>query len=732
MTFNDVTICPGRGFNVVVGPNGVGKSSIVSALTLGLGGDVSTLKRQARLADFVNTAAAANDTAEIGITLKGKKGRKNIHVRSRLHRNDRQDFWLDGSKVSKGRVRDMAREMQIQTDNLCQFLPQDVVREFPQMSPHKIFHNTVRAVGDQQTLDLHQKLVNLREAGKNARLVLDQKENFKNRLQGEVDANKKKLDEIKKREMLEEVRKAVELRLRYIQVEEYFKDGDATKKRKTGLEKKIKDLEATIAKVEDSTKAFQEKKADLDRKCAKKKEDVERSTKQVNTNTVSDKDEEVQEIHCKLQSLETNAKVRRNKLKTQKQKLDLLVKKLHKMESEGLDLEKSRAVKQKEELEHRKMDVQGRIGHKNEDIGRLEQERRGKVEELNMLRSFDTRMLRLLEQRNRDAHAGVTFLRRSEQVRNSFAKTVHEPMMLTVELKDDSYGPYVENMIGRQDMETFVCEDAADASRLMNILRKEQRLQRINVIHSPPLEKQPETPRVPKELESCLVEFAVDMVNCPSAVKRYLCERKRMNRVPVFSEDARTERLIDLASKHFDRFYIADKVYITKRMRYGGGSFVKVDHLNESRSCFIESPDKHRVEQLEEELRQMNNESVALQRERKVLNDDLHEADGLLMQALVLIENLTSRLQTRVTLKREIGRLEQDVKNLSQEPVRNSGEKARLQKDLQFAVKKFAQAMPSLGIASKEGVDSTIELKKLQLALEALKVKMVFFTNSTL
>ena len=51
--------------------------------------------------------------------------------------------------------------MQIQTDNLCQFLPQDVVREFPAMRPSDIFLATVRAVGEQDVIDLHAKLESL-------------------------------------------------------------------------------------------------------------------------------------------------------------------------------------------------------------------------------------------------------------------------------------------------------------------------------------------------------------------------------------------------------------------------------------------------------------------------------------------------------------------------------------------------------------------------------------------
>lgn len=88
-------------------------------------------------------------------------------------------YSLDGTLVSRHEVAALAESLQIQTDNLCQFLPQDAVRDFPkarasglwfnaawligslasfQMTPNEIFLNSVRAVGDSETLRLHEDL----------------------------------------------------------------------------------------------------------------------------------------------------------------------------------------------------------------------------------------------------------------------------------------------------------------------------------------------------------------------------------------------------------------------------------------------------------------------------------------------------------------------------------------------------------------------------------------------
>ena len=47
-------------------------------------------------------------------------------------------------RVDQKEIQTLAKTCHIQTNNLCQFLPQDVVREFPEMKPQQVFHNTLK------------------------------------------------------------------------------------------------------------------------------------------------------------------------------------------------------------------------------------------------------------------------------------------------------------------------------------------------------------------------------------------------------------------------------------------------------------------------------------------------------------------------------------------------------------------------------------------------------------
>lgn len=54
---------------------------------------------------------------------------------------------IDGVLRPYHEVERLTRELKIQVDNLCQFLPQDKVHEFSKMNPRQLLTKTVEAVG---------------------------------------------------------------------------------------------------------------------------------------------------------------------------------------------------------------------------------------------------------------------------------------------------------------------------------------------------------------------------------------------------------------------------------------------------------------------------------------------------------------------------------------------------------------------------------------------------------
>ena len=65
---------------------------------------------------------------------------------------------MNGAKKNEKEIRAFVADLNIQTDNLCQFLPQDKVYEFSRMTPKDLLHRTVDAVGEEQLQSDHRKL----------------------------------------------------------------------------------------------------------------------------------------------------------------------------------------------------------------------------------------------------------------------------------------------------------------------------------------------------------------------------------------------------------------------------------------------------------------------------------------------------------------------------------------------------------------------------------------------
>merc|ERR1712223_1601163 len=160
-----------------------------------------------------------------------------------------------------------------------------------------------------------------------------------------------------------------------------------------------------------------------------------------------------------------------------------------------------------------------------------------------------------------------------------FKHEVHEPMMMVLQPTD--YTAHLEKVIGRNDLEAFVCEDPDDANLLMNTLRKQERLKRINVATSSPnTNDQFRNPLkdIPKGFK---VKFLNEVLGpCPPAIKNHLCQKHKLHNIPVFEQDPGT--IIEELPKYFFKFTI----FVNKRSNYAKDTFTSTD--------YIDTPDKNK------------------------------------------------------------------------------------------------------------------------------------------
>lgn len=136
LTYDDVDIYPGPRLNVVLGPNGTGKSAMTHAVCLACGGTPQAVGRSDDLRQFVKHGKEQEDCyAEVDLLDNDV-----IHtVRRSINSTTRSSKWsINGRSATQTAVKDLMSKLNIDVENLCSFMPQDRVGAFTTQTPQGI------------------------------------------------------------------------------------------------------------------------------------------------------------------------------------------------------------------------------------------------------------------------------------------------------------------------------------------------------------------------------------------------------------------------------------------------------------------------------------------------------------------------------------------------------------------------------------------------------------------
>lgn len=168
VTFVDAKMDGINGLNFVVAPNGSGKSSIVSAICIGLGGKPSALgKTGSRIVDFIKRG---HDKAMIEITLHRAIEMSNgvwhdatiKRVIKRKEDGSQQiTTTLNGRPIKQAQLQKFKERINLKVENPCQFLSQDRVSVFAGLTDKERLMETMKAIGQGKLHESYEKLIEL-------------------------------------------------------------------------------------------------------------------------------------------------------------------------------------------------------------------------------------------------------------------------------------------------------------------------------------------------------------------------------------------------------------------------------------------------------------------------------------------------------------------------------------------------------------------------------------------
>ncbi|XP_041363245.1 structural maintenance of chromosomes protein 5-like [Gigantopelta aegis] len=671
LTYDNVEFNPGPYLNVIIGPNGTGKSTIVCAICLGLAGKTSWLGRASQPCDFIKYGC---DKAKIELELHNPNG-DNWFVQREISKNNQSTWTVNKRPATQKAVEEMAARLNIQVGNLCQFLPQEKVADFAKMTQQELLENTEKAIGAQDLYENHQKL---KDARSNARRIETSVDSLTARLEQEKQKNVRLEQDVKnyedRRHHLEKI-KIMQMKRPWLEYEEKRKQFNADKLEKEAKEEEFKRAQAENQPMRDKMEEARGKKESLDAHIKKKSNAIRE-----HANKVRDCSEELEKLTDKISEVQDELKYKQHEEEQRKKKLNDLHHQLAALQQELQEVDETEDVqpaldKLSQDMRIVNQDMthvqqEGNVTRISRDA--IQQDMNEHQVALRQIQDISNRRLELLRQRHKHTYEAVTWLR---QNKNKFKKNIYEPMLLCLNVKNPDHAKYIESHISFNDIRAFVCEDPDDLELFMSVMRDEQKL-KVNIVRSP--QQAPDTFNPSKSIEYYrqygFKYFLRDLIDCPAPIMSFLCAQYHVFEIPVGAKlvGGKINQVIK-ENPHLRVFYTEDCQYNVKKSKYTGDISTRNTQLRRAQLLSV-SVDVTRQEELRQQIRgcserqqEAENQYRALQmrsKELEVRMNQLRETKKNLMKK----KDQKNRLLTQMNSKKErLKRVELEANDMAAE-----------------------------------------------------------------
>ncbi|KAF4803599.1 structural maintenance of chromosomes 5 [Turdus rufiventris] len=291
LTYSVCKVLPGPNLNVVLGANGTGKSSIVCAICLGLAGKPSFLGRADKVGLFVKQGCMKG-TVEIELF----KSPDNITITREIHVVNNTSVWfINGRPATLKTVEEQIAVLNIQVDNLCQFLPQDKVGEFTKLSKTELLEATEKSVGSPEMYQFHCELKNFREKEKELENLCKEKTTSLEKMKQRVERYKQDVERYHECKRHVDLIEMLERKRPWVEYENFREQHEKVKQHRNQVKKELKSLKEMqapwtkrIQEAEENLRNLDMKTRDntaeirnISQKCKEKQDALEMKDKQI-------------------------------------------------------------------------------------------------------------------------------------------------------------------------------------------------------------------------------------------------------------------------------------------------------------------------------------------------------------------------------------------------------------------------------------------------------------------
>lgn len=322
-------------------------------------------------------------------------------------------------------------------------------------------------------------------------------------------------------------------------------------------------------------------------------------------------------------------------------------------------------------VQEEKAVCEGEIIDKQREKEMLEKQKRSVSDHIIRFDNLMNQKEDKLRQRYRDTYDAVLWLRNN---RDRFKQRVCEPIMLTINMKDNKNAKYVENHISSNDLRAFVFESQEDMEIFLREVRDHKKL-RVNAVIAPKISYADKAPsRSLNDLKQYgFFSYLRELFDAPDPVMSYLCCQYHIHEVPVGTERTREriERVIQ--ETRLKQIYTAEEKYVLKTSFYSNKVISSNTSLKVAQFLTV-TVDLEQRRHLEEQLKEINRKLEAVDSALVVLRDtnrNLELKDNeLRLKKKELLERKTRKRQLEQKISSKLASIrlmEQDACNLEEE-----------------------------------------------------------------
>ncbi|XP_058021578.1 structural maintenance of chromosomes protein 5 isoform X1 [Ahaetulla prasina] len=712
LTYDNCVVLPGPHLNMIVGANGTGKSSIVCAICLGLAGKPSFIGRAEKVGHYVKRGCNKG-TVEIEVF----KMPNNVIITREMSVSNNQSTWfLNKNPCSLKMVEEQVSALNIQVGNLCQFLPQDKVGEFAKLSKIELLEATEKSIGPPEMYKFHCDLKNFRQRERELENSCTEKNSNLEKMKQKNERYKQDVERYHERQHHLDSIAMLEKKRPWVIYEETRKLYEETKKTRDRQKEELKTLRQTqapkIHEMREADKQCAKLEGKIKEKIAGIKETSQKCKQQ--QDALEKKYKQIDDIKLALRMKREAEMDRQKRIQNTRMLIEDWTNELKNTENaENIQPLMNSLNANLRQLEEEKENIDGELNDLRREKENLLKERKGIADRIAQFENLMTIKEEKLKGRFQDTYNALMWLR---QNRDRFKKSVCDPVLLSINMKDNKHAKYVENHISANDMKAFVFELKEDMEIFLKEMRDNRKL-RVNAVCAPTesfAEKRPSKP-IEELYRYGFFSYLRELFDAPFPVMNYLCHQYYIYEVPVGTE--KTRNMIERVIKEtkLRQIYTAEEKYTVKISRYTNQSVSTNISLRPAQYLTV-TVDADKRRQLEDKRSEINKQLQTLDSQMALHSEKqkhLECKDNQLRQQkkeLLERKNKRKQLESKISMKCDsLRQMEQDGINLEEESEQANAKIKKLNTQKVKLVIDFMQLIKSCMVLNEDKTNLMLE-----------------------